>query len=60
MAASSVTLMNEETMIGVGRDSNSGMLPSINKNMETSLGMMTIMAPTIEDHYVTMNSASNK
>jgi hypothetical protein len=52
--------MNEETMIGVGRDSNSGMLPSINKNMETSLGMMTIMAPTIEDHYVTMNSASNK
>jgi hypothetical protein len=51
--------MNEETMIGVGRDLNSGMLPSYNKHMDSTLGMITIMAPTIEDHYVTMNSASN-
>ncbi len=50
--------MNEETMIGVGRDLNSGMLPLYNKNMETTLGM-TIIAPTIEDNYVTMNSATN-
>lgn len=54
-------LMNEETIIGACRDFNSGMQPYSsldNKNMDTTLGMMSIMPATIEDHYVTMNSAS--
>lgn len=54
-------MMNEETMVGGGRELNSGMQPYSsldNKNMNTTIGMMTITPGTIEDNYVTMNSAS--